>query len=471
MTTALVWLHRDFRLHDHPALHHALQRHEKVVLTYIHAPEEEAPWQPGAASNWWLHHSLLALQKSAIALGGQLVVRQGDSLQQLQKLIEESQASAVYWNRLYEPAIIARDKKIKESLKNQGIQAESFKGALLFEPWELKTGTGGPYKVFSPFWRNAEAQLAKLRAPYPAPMQLHNLRLPSLLVHDLSLLPTLPWDLGLYSAWKVGESVARSRLQGFLASTVSLYKENRDFPAVEAGSRLSPHLHFGEVSPLEVLHAADHAVTLEANMANIEHFLREIGWREFAHHLLFHFPHTPDEPLYEKFAAFPWREDYQRDLPAWQRGNTGFPIVDAGMRQLWQTGWMHNRVRMIVGSFLTKNLLSPWQEGARWFWDTLVDANLASNTLGWQWAAGCGADAAPYFRIFNPVLQSQKFDPDGRYIKAFIPELTLESGKTLHAPNGNLLRGYPRPIVDLSHSHDRALRAYDAIKGDRAETL
>jgi deoxyribodipyrimidine photo-lyase len=484
--TAIVWLRRDFRTQDHPALHHAAAHHTHVIPVYIHAPDEEAPWVPGAASRWWLHHSLCTIADALAKLGSPLVVRKGPTLAALRKLIQETGATAVYWNRLYEPVVIARDTQVKDALRKDGLTAESFNGALLMEPWELKTGSGGPYKVFSPFWRNAEdklrQQLAAGRTPLPAPKKLvaPEKGPPSLTLDALHLLPTIAWDTGFKSQWQPGEKGARHQAKQFFAEAVGHYREKRDLPAVAATSSLSPHLHFGEISPLQLLaQAKDFEREAKAGaVANAEWFVRELGWREFSHHLIFHYPTTPSVPLYERFAAFPWRskKDAAADLKAWQQGRTGIPIVDAGMRQLWHTGWMHNRVRMIVASLLTKNLLIPWQDGAAWFWDTLVDASLPQNSLGWQWAAGCGADAAPYFRIFNPVLQGEKFDPEGEYVRHWVPELAKVPSKFVHKPwlaSGEIQRTaglaidsvYRKPVVDLAQSRDRALAAYEQVKG------
>jgi deoxyribodipyrimidine photo-lyase len=477
MTTAIVWFRRDLRLSDNLALHEAAARHARVLPVFIWSPDEEAPWAPGAASRWWLHHSLRALSAALETAGAPLLIAAGSALDTLRGLARASGARAVYWNRLYEPALIARDRAVKDALRADGLEAESFNGALLVEPWEIKTGDGGPYRVFTPFWRAASARLGTLPAPLPAPshLQAPAKQPPQLPLDALELLPKIPWDQGFRARWQPGEKGAHRQLDCFCDTAAAAYKDRRDEPAVEATSRLSPALHFGEIGPRQIVWRLRRAVAESSQCeVGVAAYLRELGWREFAHHLLFHFPQTPELPLDEKFTAFPWRKprDYAADLRAWQHGRTGIPIVDAGLRELWRTGWMHNRVRMLVASLLTKNLLIPWQEGARWFWDTLVDANLANNTLGWQWTAGCGADAAPYFRIFNPALQSAKFDAHGAYIRRWIPELGRLPDGALHAPEragaGALAMAgvrlgidYPLPIVDLTVSRRQALQAYE----------
>ncbi|AXQ28017.1 deoxyribodipyrimidine photo-lyase [Solimonas sp. K1W22B-7] len=464
-STAILWFRRDLRLADNPALQLALREAEEIVPVYIWAPDEEAPWAPGGASRWWLHHSLADLVGELEKRGSPLVIRSGDSLTELRRLAKETGAGAVYWNRLYEPAAIARDSRIKEALREDGLEAESANAALLIEPWQIKTGGGAPYRVFTPYWKAAQALLPTGRlGPVPQKLAPPAKAPASLPLDSLELLPRLPWAAGFSTHWQPGAAGARKRLERFADDVVLDYSAQRDQPAVDVTSGLSPHLHFGDIGPRQVLLRMQRAQSEEGGAGRIactEHFLREIGWREFAHHLLFHFPQTPLEPLVEKYRPFPWRKpaEYAADLRAWQRGRTGIPIVDAGMRQLWATGIMHNRVRMIVASFLTKNLLIPWQEGARWFWDTLVDADLPNNTLGWQWTAGCGADAAPYFRVFNPVLQSQKFDPSGEYLRQWLPELAGLPAERLHVPGAH----WP-PIVDLAVSRQRALDAYTKIK-------
>jgi len=451
VSATLLWLRLDLRVADHPALSAAIARGRPVIPLFLWCPEEEGAWTPGAASRWWLHHSLAALRGDLADLGAQLVIRRVDeSLAALRALARESGADAVYWSRRYEPLVVERDRRIKDALRADGLEARSFNAALLTEPWDVQNQSGKPFQVFTPYWRKVSATLAlptPLAAPprIPAPPRSPQ----SLGLEELRLLPSLRWDTGLREAWAPGERRAARQLEAFLEGPVSRYGETRNLPAEAATSRLSPHLHFGEISPRQIWHAA-------AQWRSSQ-FMAEIGWREFAHHLLYHFPHTTDAPLRAEFARFPWRED-ARELRAWQRGETGIPLVDAGLRELWATGWMHNRVRMVVASFLVKNLRMHWLHGARWFWDTLVDADLASNTLGWQWAAGCGADAAPYFRVFNPHSQAEKFDPRSEYIRRWIPEL---GGASDLKPS----RSYPPPIVDLKASREAALAAFKTFRG------
>jgi deoxyribodipyrimidine photo-lyase len=467
---SLVWFRQDLRLDDNPALQAALDRGGPVIPVYIRSVEEEGAWRPGEASDWWLHQSLRQLDHSLHQRGSRLVIRSGASLEELTKLAKETGAKAVFWNRRYEPASIARDKVVKAELRKSGLEAESFNGQLLFEPWEVETKEGRPYQVFTAFWRAclAKSQFAKpqrtlgsLPAPAVWPERLD--------LDSLQLEPTRPWAQGLNEAWQPGEAGAASQLAAFVKHAVAGYDSSRDLPAQVGTSRLSPHLHFGEISPRAVWDA----VAAKPGVGG-ETYLKELGWREFAHHLLYHFPTTPDQPLRADFVRFPW-EDNRSGLRDWQRGRTGFPIVDAGMRELWATGWMHNRVRMIVASFLVKDLRIHWRHGAAWFWDTLVDADLAANTLGWQWSAGCGADAAPYFRVFNPVLQSEKFDPDGVYLRRWIPELDSLPTRYLHAPwtaprevlqaaGIRLGQTYPQPIVDHNEARKLALKAFEQVK-------
>lgn len=482
MRPALYWIRRDLRLADNPALQ-AAASDGPVVPVYIHAPAEADGWPPGAASQWWLHHSLYALAEQLEAHGLPLVIRHGDSLEALATLIEETGAGAVHWNRLYEPARIRHDTRIKQALKARGIEVRSHNAALLQEPWTIQTGTGGDYKAFTPFWRACQRGVGPT-APLPVPetltappeaQTLPGALTPSTGGHEtleaLGLLPRVDWAGGLRARWQPGETGAQTRLADFIATAMADYRDGREQPAVAGTSRLSPHLHHGEVSPRQIWQALSPHTGESADL-----FRSEIGWREFAHHVLYHHPDFPDHPLNARFADFPWQADPgDRLLRAWQRGETGIPLVDAGMRELYETGWMHNRVRMVVGSFLVKNLRLPWQAGEAWFWDTLVDADLASNSLGWQWVAGSGADAAPYFRVFNPVRQGERFDADGTYVATWLPELAGLPTRHRHAPwqaPAGVLRDagvtlgvtYPHPLVDLKASRQAALAAFEQIK-------
>jgi len=476
--SAVIWFRQDLRLSDNPALRAALAGSGAVIPVYIHAPGEEGAWAPGGASRWWLHHSLAALKDELRSRGSDLIVRASDdSAAELLRIARASGANRVLWNRRYEPAAIARDARIKTWLRQQDLEAESYNASLLREPWELKTKTGGPYQVFTPFWRQS-LMLGDPPKPLPAPRRIPAPdRWPdSCAASEFALLPQLDWAHGLRKTWKPGAAAALTRLKTFLDSGLREYPRARDRPDLAGTSCLSPHLHFGEISPRQIWHevrinAADRAPDPRWRESR---FLTEIGWREFSHHLLYHFPETVGAPLRPAYARFPWL-DSANHLRAWQRGRTGYPIVDAGMRQLWHTGWMHNRVRMIVASFLVKHLLINWTSGARWFWDTLVDADLASNTLGWQWSAGCGADAAPYFRIFNPMSQGRKFDESGNYVRRWVPEIARLSNNWIHEPWAapekelrqegiTLGKDYPAPIVDHSRARAAALAALATLK-------
>lgn len=474
----IVWLRQDLRIDDNPAIAAAIERGGPVIPVYIWAPEEEGAWPPGAASRWWLHQSLRALDDSLHKRGSVLVLRRGPAVRALRDLLREAGGSAVFWNRRYEPAALAHEKEVKKALSGDGFKVRGFNGSLLLEPQDVLTRQGTPYKVFTRFHEAVSARFepqAPVPAPprFPAPVRWPN----SLPLESLELEPRVEWAGGLHTAWRPGETGAASSLDCFIDESVSGYPEQRDRPDLRGTSRLSPHLHFGEISPRRVFHAIQEAVAVRTRPGyakGAEAYLRQLHWREFAYYLLYHFPHTAEQALHEAFERFPWQSD---DLAfrAWSTGRTGYPIVDAGMRELWDTGWMHNRVRMIVASFLVKDLLIPWQDGARWFWDTLVDADLANNTLGWQWAAGCGADAAPYFRIFNPVLQGKKFDPDGAYVRQWVPELATLPNTFLHEPwcaGGTLLEAigldrdavYPTPIVEHREARERALAAYETVR-------
>ena len=467
MPNALVWFRHDLRLDDNPALRAALDQGFTPIPVYVHAPQEEGEWSPGAASLAWLHRSLAALDADLRARGSRLLLREGPSAPALQALVEQTGAVAVFWNRKYEPATQPRDASLKKRLREQGLQVESFNGCLLFEPWDLATQQGGPYKVFTPFWRSA---LAQWRAPAtwdaPGALPAFEDALAGESLHAWRLAPALGWDAGFWKVWTPGEAGAREALEVFIDGALNGYRTDRDRPDRTGTSRLSPHLHFGEIAPWRIVAELERARTA-ANSADMDGYIRELGWREFAYHLLHHFPQTTTQNLNPRFAHFDWAKVDPKALEAWQRGRTGVPIVDAGLRELWATGYMHNRVRMIVASYLTKHLRYHWLQGARWFWDTLVDADLANNTLGWQWTAGTGADAAPYFRVFNPVTQAEKFDPKGMYIAHWVPELAAVPVPLRFAPwekpdvMSRIAPDYPRrPLVDLAEGREGALAAY-----------
>jgi deoxyribodipyrimidine photo-lyase len=437
---AIVWFRQDLRLQKNPALQAAAAGGSAVIPVYIWSPEEEGDWPPGAASRWWLHHSLQALDKDLRGRSSRLIVARGPALSVLKRIAAYSGATAVYWNKRYEPAALKCTQGVSDGLQRAGLTVGEFNGQLLADPTQFLNKSGAPYKVYTAFQRSLLRELKPQPLLRP-PKALHKpARWPRTLTVDaLKLLPKIRWYRTMEATWQPGEAGAHRALKLFMKSVVSDYSRTRNLPAVAGTSRFSPHLHWGEIDPHQIWQA------LRAAGGNPT-FLREIVWREFAYHLLHHFPHTPTRPLRPEFEKFPWHKQ-QRLLQAWQRGLTGVPLVDAGMRELWATGWMHNRVRMVVGSFLVKNLLVPWQEGAQWFWDTLVDADLANNTLNWQWVSGCGADAAPYFRIFNPELQARRFDPKSEYIHQWVPR-----------------QGHPEPVVDLKRTREAALDAYAQMR-------
>lgn len=459
--TTVVWLRQDLRLADHPALAAAPG---PVVLAFV--LDNTGPWCPGGASRWWLHRSLAALDVAVAARGGRLVLLRGDALEEIPRLAAAVAADAVHWNRRWEPGERQREAEMARRLAAAGVAARDFAADLLFEPGSVRTKSGSPFQVFTPFWRAALA-LPPPPRPLPPPQRLAApAGTPAGLPLDaLDLMPAVPWWRRMAESWQPGEAGAEDRLARFVDDGLEAYERERERPDRPGTSALSPHLAFGEISPRRIWHA----IRTRPPSAGAECFLKELGWREFSHQLLATFPDLADRPLHAAFDAFPWVED-RAAFDAWKGGHTGYPIVDAGMRQLWATGWMHNRVRMVVGSFLVKDLLLPWQWGERWFWDTLVDANAAANAASWQWVAGCGADAAPYFRVFNPVAQGEKFDPHGAYVRHWLPELAGLPDQFVHKPwtAPPLLRAglrYPPPLVEHAAARQRALAAYDRIKG------
>ena len=439
---SIVWFRDDLRLADNPALRAAIERAEPVIGLYVLDERSPGIRPLGGAAKWWLHHSLASLGERLRERGGALVLRRGAAAEVVRETVADTGAGAVFWNRRYGGAARAIDTQLKSSLRADGVEVSSFAGSLLFEPWTVQTGGGTPFSVFSPFWRACLA-LPAPRAPLPEPRTVDApARMPaSDALDDWALLPTRPdWAEGLRETWLPGEPAARARLREFLAEDLRRYDRARDSPAAGATSQLSPRLRWGEISPFTLWHEA-------ANADGAGRFLSELGWREFAWHTLYRFPELATKNLRPEFDAFPWPPLDPSHLKAWQRGRTGIPLVDAGMAELWRTGYMHNRVRMVTASFLIKNLLIDWRRGEEWFWDTLVDADDASNPFNWQWVAGSGADAAPYFRIFNPELQAQKFDPQGEYIDRW------RDGEQGEA------------IVDLGETRRAALAAYEAVKG------
>ena len=472
---AIVWFREDLRIADNPALFQAREDGYKIVPCFI---LDDKTVTIGGASQWWLHHSLSSLHGALESIGARLILRKGEPEKCLIKLIKESEAKAVYWNRRYYEPQIDVDKSIKSRLEDRAIEVKTFNGSLLREPWEIETKTGNPYRVFTPFWKSLRKMGPARNEPFPKIRTVDGASadVETEYLDDWALLPSNPnWATGIAENWTPGEDGARDRLNDFLDGAINEYGDGRDCPAKELTSRLSPHLAFGEISPNIIwTETKSRMDSGEVNASQAEKFLSEIAWREFSKQLLFYNPTLPEKPLREEFSNYPWNND-QDGLRAWQRGETGYPIVDAGMRQLWKTGWMHNRVRMIVASFLIKDQLIKWQEGAAWFWDTLVDADIANNSASWQWVAGSGADASPYFRIFNPITQGEKFDPDGSYVREFVPELAEMPKKHIHAPwkaPGEVLEKagvtlgetYPDPIVDHAEARKRALEGYDKVK-------
>lgn len=468
---SIMWFRQDLRVKDNPALNAACDS-GKIIPIYIYDTKTPDGREPGGASKWWLHHSLNSLNKR---LNGHLQIFKGNAEDIVLSLIETFDVKQIYWNRCYEPWQINRDKAIKKKLIEKGAQPQSFNASLLWEPMKVLKKDKTPYRVFTPYYRKGCLNVAPPRYPESAPSRITyaDVKNKGVTIDSLQLLPSLDWASDFANHWRPGEEGAADKLATFIEQRARTYKDKRDIPSVTGTSQLSPHLHFGEISPNQIWYAIKDKFG-DSEDKSIDTYLSELGWREFSYYLLFHFPTLPNKNFNEKFDKFNWRSD-SKALRAWQQGKTGIPIVDAGMRELWQTGYMHNRVRMIVGSFLVKNLLLSWHEGEKWFWDCLLDADLASNSASWQWVAGTGADAAPYFRIFNPILQGEKFDKQGKYVRQYCPELKDLPDKYIHKPwetppiiakEANLELGthYPKPIVDLKASRERALDAFQQLK-------
>ncbi|MEP5568133.1 MAG: deoxyribodipyrimidine photo-lyase [Halioglobus sp.] len=471
----IYWFRRDLRIDDLPALQSALACGRPLVPCFILDDEADGEWALGGASRWWLHHSLQALSDSLAKYGGHLVVRRGDTKAELKALAKETGATDIYCTEVYEPHAHALEQDLSHQLNTEGVTLHCLPGSLFFRPQDVRNGSGLPFKVFTPFWRHCLQRLPEPAAPQKTALdsgsfgQQKCVGLPS---EQWQLLPQSPnWAADWHTFWTPGAAGAAQTLDHFVAHALKGYALDRDFPAKDGSSRLSAHFHWGELSPRQAWAAVKYAPGSDEK--DRQKFLSELGWRDFNHHLLFHFQHIADRPFKPHFAHMPWLGSEEL-FKAWCEGRTGYPIVDAGMRELWQTGFMHNRVRMICASFLTKHLLLPWQWGAKWFWDTLVDADLANNSGGWQWVAGCGADASPWFRIFNPMLQGKKFDGEGAYVRRWLPELSQLSDRDLQIPweapplvlaEADVTLGdtYPFPIVDHKQAREAALSAYDAV--------
>lgn len=475
MKVALIWFKQDLRLFDNPALHHAIQENDTVIPLYIfeNAASKNHHSQLGGAQKWWLAHSLNALNTALEKLGSQLILQQGNALEIIVSLVKEMNIDCIYWNSIYE------DQQIQKILQARGLSVKTFHASLLTQPENIHNKSGGYFKVFTPYWRYCLTQIPSKKI-YPSPKKIHT-QIPQKFQHTSknllsSLTKKLPkWSHKFNSYWQPGELGAQKKWENFIETQLNDYAKLRDFPSVHVASGLSAHLHFGEISIYQLFHEANQCLSSShINFHSIERFINEIGWREFCHYLLHHFPELPRKNFNAKFDHFTW-ERHAGFLKKWQSGQTGYPIVDAGMRELWETGIMHNRVRMIVASFLIKDLLIDWREGEKWFWDTLVDADLANNTANWQWVAGSGADAAPYFRIFNPILQGQKFDGEGLYVKRWVPELKNIPKKYIHSPwlapaailkEAKVILGktYPFPLIDHAKAREKALKMYKKLK-------
>jgi deoxyribodipyrimidine photo-lyase len=473
MSCTILWFRQDLRLSDNPALLAALKSGLPVLPVYILDDENAADARMGGASRFWLHHSLTSLNES---LDGHLHFYKGDAKKILGEIVEKTGAASVFWNRCYEPWRMKRDAAIKKKFIGDGLTVESFQASLLWEPPTVNKGDGTPYKVFTPYYRRGCLGLPEPRPPHKRPKEIKFHKTKSLTLNELNLLPSKPrWDKKMEAYWDIGENGAQKALKNFLKNGLAHYKEGRNVPSEKYTSQLSPYLHFGEISPHQAWHQSQAWALDHKQEKNLDTFHSELGWREFSYYLLYHFNDFPSKPWSKKFAEFPWPRLSQKNLQAWQKGLTGYPIVDAGMRELWETGYMHNRIRMVTASFLIKHLRINWTIGEEWFWDCLNDADLASNSASWQWVAGCGADAAPYFRIFNPVLQGEKFDGSGLYVRKWVPELKNMPDKYIHKPwmapvdvlraaGVDLGKTYPHPLVDHNDARESALEAYKQIK-------
>ncbi len=462
------WFRQDLRLTDNPALREAVKQ-GNVLPVYILDDVNAGKHAIGAAGRCWLHHSLASLDRS---MDYRLRLFRGDAYEVITDLCRQHSITAVYWNRCYEPWRRKQDKRLEKALLAENVGVRTFNGSLLWEPDEVLKKDGTPYRVFTPFYRKGcllNGEPVRMSLPKPEKLSLVEGDFNSLQLDDLALLPAIDWHKNISAHWHPGEKGARRALEQFAGEGIANYKNGRNYPAKKNVSRLSPYLHWGEISP----HQVWQRIQFTGDDDNVEHFKSELGWREFSYSLLYHFPDLPEKNLQAKFDSFPWRDD-KALLKSWQRGETGYPIVDAGMRELWQTGYMHNRVRMVVGSFLVKNLLLHWHHGEAWFWDCLVDADLASNSASWQWIAGCGADAAPFFRIFNPVTQGEKFDTSGDYTRRYVPEIAglpdrylfkpwTAPEEVLQAAGVRLGETYPAPVVDIKISREKALDSFKSL--------
>ena len=467
---SIIWFHKDLRLHDNPALYHAIKDSTSILPIYIDDIAQEKP--EGAASKWWLYHSLKSLKNSfQEKFKISFHCYKGKSEKIILDLVKRHEIEAVYWNDSFIPDFLKKRENIEKKLKDQNISVYHYNASLLHHPKDIKNKQGSHFKVFSPFWKHIKK--LDIRSTVSLPQSTKGTHdASSCDIDDLDLLPKIHWDKTFYDYWEVGEKAAQEKLESFIEHHINAYKKQRDYPAKEGTSKLSPHLHFGEISPVQIFHKVElFRQNHHLSDTNTDTFLSEVAWREFSYHLLYHYPCLPSVSLQDKFKNFPWRKNYEKDLKAWKEGKTGYPIVDAAMRQLWKMGWMHNRLRMIVGSFLVKDLLIPWQEGEAHFWECLVDGDHANNTASWQWVAGCGADAAPYFRVFNPYLQSKKFDPKGEFIRQWVPELKNMSDDHIHEPYKASedsikkadIKNYPEPIIDHYEARDKALEIFKKL--------